>query len=143
MGSAPSPRRACWFERAWPAAGTRCAHQATFAVQIETWRIPATHSVVRLRVIDLCQWLFEEHKARVAKRRPAANSARWANRHAAGMSASSRADSRHGRRLNSLPAMDEIARDKGIRRASEQICSGDEAGAGEQDHARRWARHGT
>ncbi len=42
-------------------------HRAALAVQIESGPIPAIHSVVRWRVIDLCQWLFEEHKVSVAK----------------------------------------------------------------------------
>jgi transposase len=42
-------------------------HRAALAAQIESGPIPATHGVVRWRVIDLCQWLFEEHKVSVAK----------------------------------------------------------------------------
>ena len=42
-------------------------HRAALAAQIENGPIPAIHGVVRWRVIDLCQWLFEEHKVSVAK----------------------------------------------------------------------------
>jgi len=42
-------------------------HRAALAAQIESGPIPAIHGVVRWRVIDLCQWLFEEHKVSVAK----------------------------------------------------------------------------
>jgi transposase len=42
-------------------------HRAALAAQIESGPIPSIHGVVRWRVIDLCQWLFEEHKVNVAK----------------------------------------------------------------------------
>jgi hypothetical protein len=34
---------------------------------VESGPIPAVHGVVRWRVIDLCQWLWEEHRVTVAK----------------------------------------------------------------------------
>jgi hypothetical protein len=38
------------------------------AVQtLETGPVPAVHGVVRWRLIDLCQWLWEEFRVRVAK----------------------------------------------------------------------------
>lgn len=43
------------------------AHRAALAAQIESGPTPAIHGVVRWRVIDLCQWLFEEHTVIVAK----------------------------------------------------------------------------
>jgi len=43
------------------------AHRAALVGQIESGPIPAIHGVVRWRVIDLCQWLYEEHKLSVAK----------------------------------------------------------------------------
>ena len=42
-------------------------HRVGLAAQIESGPLPAIHGVVRWRVIDLCQWLFEEHKVSVAK----------------------------------------------------------------------------
>ena len=43
------------------------AHRAALAAMIESGPIPAIHGVVRWRVIDLCQWVFEEFRVTVAK----------------------------------------------------------------------------
>ena len=43
------------------------AHRAALAAIIESGPIPAIHGVVRWRIIDLCQWLFEEFRVTVAK----------------------------------------------------------------------------
>jgi transposase len=42
-------------------------HRAAIAAMIESGPIPAVHDVVRWRVIDLCQWVFEEFRVIVAK----------------------------------------------------------------------------
>src|ERR1700760_3513388 len=42
-------------------------HRAAAASTIESGPIPAVHGVVRWRIIDLCQWLWEEFKVIVAK----------------------------------------------------------------------------
>jgi transposase len=42
-------------------------HRAALVGQIESGPIPAIHGVVRWRVIDLCQWLFEEYGVAIAK----------------------------------------------------------------------------
>ena len=42
-------------------------HRAALAAMIESGPIPAIHGVVRWRVIDLCQWVFEEFRVTVAK----------------------------------------------------------------------------
>ena len=43
------------------------AHRAALAAMVESGPVPAVHGVVRWRVIDLCQWLWEEHRVTVAK----------------------------------------------------------------------------
>jgi transposase len=43
------------------------AHRAALAAVIESGPIPAIHGVVRWRLVDLCQWLWEEHRVTVAK----------------------------------------------------------------------------
>jgi transposase len=43
------------------------AHRAALVDQVESGPNPAIHGVVRWRIIDLCQWLFEEHKVSVSK----------------------------------------------------------------------------
>jgi len=42
-------------------------HRAALAAMVESGPIPAVHGVVRWRVIDLCQWLWEEHQVTVSK----------------------------------------------------------------------------
>jgi len=37
-------------------------HRAALATMIESGPMPAVHGVVRWRLIDLCQWLFEEFR---------------------------------------------------------------------------------
>lgn len=43
------------------------ACRAALAAMIESGPTPAIHGVVRWRIIDLCQWLYEEFKVTVAK----------------------------------------------------------------------------
>src|ERR1700723_2199924 len=43
------------------------AHRAALATILERGPIPAVHGVVRWRIIDLCQWMFEEFRVVVAK----------------------------------------------------------------------------
>ena len=43
------------------------AHRAALATVIESGPIPAVHGVVRWRIVDLCQWLWEEFRVSVAK----------------------------------------------------------------------------
>jgi transposase len=45
----------------------RDVHRAAIAAMIESGPIPAVHGVVRWRLIDLCQWIFEEFRIIVAK----------------------------------------------------------------------------
>ena len=42
-------------------------HRAALAAMVENGPIPAVHEVVRWRIIDLCQWLWEEHGINVSK----------------------------------------------------------------------------
>ena len=42
-------------------------HRAALAAIIESGPIPALHGVVRWRIIDLCQWIYEEFRVVVAK----------------------------------------------------------------------------
>ena len=43
------------------------AHRAALAAMIESGPIPAIHGVVRWRIVDLCQWIWEEFRVSVAK----------------------------------------------------------------------------
>ncbi len=42
-------------------------HRAALATMVENGPIPAVHGVVRWRVIDLCQWFWEEYRISVSK----------------------------------------------------------------------------
>jgi transposase len=42
-------------------------HRAALAAMIESGPTPAIHGVVRWRIVDLCQWLYEEFRVSVAK----------------------------------------------------------------------------
>ena len=43
------------------------AHRAALAEIIESGPMPAVHGVVRWRLIDLCQWVFEEFRVSISK----------------------------------------------------------------------------
>lgn len=43
------------------------AHRAAIAAVIESGPVPAVHGVVRWRLVDLGQWLWEEHQVTVSK----------------------------------------------------------------------------
>ena len=42
-------------------------HRAALAAIIESGPIPAVHDIVRWRIVDLCQWIYEEFRVVVAK----------------------------------------------------------------------------
>src|SRR5580693_7455150 len=42
-------------------------HRAALAAIIESGPIPAIHGVVRWRIVDLCQWIFEEFRIVVSE----------------------------------------------------------------------------
>jgi transposase len=42
-------------------------HQAALAAAIDSGPIPAVHGVVRSRIIDLCQWLWDEFQVAVSE----------------------------------------------------------------------------
>ncbi len=48
-------------------ARLNATHRAALAAMIENGPIPAVHGVVRWRIVDLCQWLWEEYRLSVSK----------------------------------------------------------------------------
>ena len=42
-------------------------HRVALAAIVESGPIPAVHGVVRWRIIDLCQWIFEEFRIAVSQ----------------------------------------------------------------------------
>jgi transposase len=49
------------------ASRLRDEHRAALAAMVESGPIPAIHGVVRWRVIDLCQWVWDEFQISVSK----------------------------------------------------------------------------
>ncbi|MBA3520621.1 MAG: winged helix-turn-helix domain-containing protein [Rhizobiales bacterium] len=45
-------------------------HRTALATLIESGPIPATHGVVRWRLIDLARWIFDEFRISIAKQTP-------------------------------------------------------------------------
>lgn len=45
----------------------KAEHRAALAAALEAGPIPAVHGVVRWRIVDLCQWLWEEFALSVSK----------------------------------------------------------------------------
>jgi putative transposase len=43
------------------------AHRSALAATIETGPIPAVHGMVRWRLVDLIQWLWDEHRVPISK----------------------------------------------------------------------------
>ncbi len=43
------------------------AHRAALAAMIESGPLPAVHGVVRWRLVDLCQWVWEEFRISITK----------------------------------------------------------------------------
>jgi transposase len=43
------------------------AHRAALAAALESGPVPAIHGVARGRLVDLCQWLWDEHRISVAR----------------------------------------------------------------------------
>jgi transposase len=57
------------FDRKAPGQPSRLEdeHRQALAAVIESGPIPAIHGVVRWRIVDLCQWLYEEFRVTVSK----------------------------------------------------------------------------
>jgi transposase len=55
----------CWA--LGPSPKLSAAHRQALAAMIETGPTPAIHGVVRWRLIDLCQWLWDEFRISLAK----------------------------------------------------------------------------
>ena len=65
-------------QRTWPGGADRPQgagqpsrlndeHRAALVAMVENGPIPAVHGVVRWRIIDLCQWLWEDYAITVSK----------------------------------------------------------------------------
>ena len=57
------------IDRKAPGQPSRLSHEhrAALGVMIEAGPIPSVHGVVRWRIIDLCQWIWEEYRISISK----------------------------------------------------------------------------
>ena len=126
-------------------ARLQAIHRAALAAAIESGPIPVVHGVVRWRLIDLCQWLFEEFRVLVARQTLSREFAPWAIASCRPVPAITRRPAARSRILKKFPArLDEIAREKGVAPDAIEIWFADEARIGQKNKiTRRWARRGT
>jgi transposase len=111
-------------------------HRAALAAIIESGPIPAVHGVVRWRIVDLCQWIFEEFHVPIAKQ--------TLSRELRGMGYRKlSARPRHHAQVEGaieeykkkFPALlDEFAREKGIDPAAIEVWFSDEARIGQKNN---------
>ena len=60
--------RACWIaKRRGQPARLDDRHRAALAAMIESGPVPAVHGVIRWRIIDLCQGVWDEFEISVSK----------------------------------------------------------------------------
>ena len=120
------------------------AHRAALAAILESGPIPAVHGVVRWRIVDLCQWIFEEFRVVVAKQTLSRELRAMGYRKLS-------ARPRHHEQaegaiedFKSFPArLDEIGREKGVEPAAIEVWFADEARIGQKNKiTRRWAKRG-
>jgi len=122
------------------------AHRTALAAMIESGPIPAIHDVVRWRLVDLCQWLWEAFRIAVSKQTLSRELRAMKYRK---LSARPRHHARAAGAIEDFkrqfPAiLEAIARAKGIDPARLEIWFADEARVGQKNKiTRRWARRGT
>ncbi|MFT8247229.1 IS630 family transposase [Roseomonas sp. BN140053] len=122
------------------------AHRTALAAVLESGPVPAIHGVVRWRLIDLGQWLWEKFRVSVSKQTLSREVRALGYRKLS-------AQPRHHAQAEgavegfseAFPAvLEEIAREKGLGRDEIEVWFADEARVGQKNkRTRRWARRGT
>ena len=123
------------------------AHRVALPAILESGPIPAVHGVVRWRIVDLCQWIFEEFRVVVAKQTLSRELRAMGYRKLS-------ARPRHHEQAEGahrgfwkklfLARLDEIGREKGVEPAAIEVWFADEARIGQKNKiTRRWAKRGT
>ena len=121
-------------------------HRAALAAAIESGPIPAVHVVVRWRIIDLCQWLWDEFRVSVSKQ----TLSRVLR--AMGYRKLSARPRQHAQAAGAIEAFKSdfpatlaaIAHRRGIDPGDIEIWFGDQARVGQKNKiTRRWAKRGT
>src|SRR3979411_1789569 len=111
------------------------------ARMIESGPIPAVHGVVRWRLIDLAQWIFEEFRIAIAKQTLSRELRAMGYRK---LSARPRHYAQAAGAIAAFKKMDAIAREKAVGIDTIEIWFADEARIGQKNKIpRRWAKRGT
>ncbi len=122
------------------------AHRTALAAVIEGRPIPAVHGVVRLRIIDLCQWVWDEFAVSVSKQ------TLGRELRAMGYRKLSARPRHHAQAEGAIEAfkknfpatLDAIAQQNGLDPGDVEVRFGDEARIGQKNKITgRWARRGT
>ena len=121
------------------------AHRVALAAILESGPIPAVPGVVRWRIVDLCQWIFEEFRVVVAKQTLSRELRAMGYRK---LSARPRHHEQAEGAIEDFKKvsarLDEIGREKGVEPAAIEVWFADEARIGQKNKiTRRWgqARH--
>src|ERR1700748_1178346 len=121
-------------------------HRAALVAMVENGPIPAVHEVVRWRIIDLCQWLWEEYEVSVSKQTLSRELRAMGYRKLSGR------PRHHAQKAGAIEAFKKkwpatlarIARRRGIDPDNIEIWFGDEARIGQKNKiTRRRARRGS
>ncbi|WP_424111317.1 IS630 family transposase [Roseiarcus sp.] len=121
------------------------AHRAALASIIESGPIPAVHGVVRWRIVDLCQWIWEEFRVVVAKQTLSRELRAMGYRK---LSARPRHHAQAAGAIEDFkkvcPRLAQIGDEKGVEPDAIEIWFADEARVGQKNKiTRRWAKRGT
>src|SRR3954453_15893833 len=122
------------------------AHRAALATIMESGPIPAVHGVVRWRVVDLCQWIFDEFRITVSTQTLSRElRARGYRKLSARPRHHAQAEGAVEDFEKSFPGrLYEIAREKGVEPGRIELWFADEARVGQKNKiTRRWARRGS
>jgi transposase len=121
------------------------AHRQALLEIVESGPIPAVHGVVRWRLIDLAQWVFEEFRISISKQTLSRELRALGLRKAVGATPAPRPGWRGpgGVQKNFAESLDVIAK-RGAADKPTEIWFQDEARIGQKNKiTRRWARRGT
>jgi len=121
------------------------AHRAALASIIESGPIPAVHGVVRWRIVDLCQWIWEEFRVVVAKQTLSRELRAMGYRKLSARPVITRKPPAPSRILKKSARAPGADRDeKGVEPDAIEIWFADEARVGQKNKiTRRWAKRGT
>ena len=115
-------------------------HREALVAIVESGPVPASHGVVRWRIVDLCQWLFEEFRVIVSKQTLSRELRALGYRK---LSARPRHYAQTEGAIEEFKKffsrLDKIAQEKGVDKACIEIWFADEARIGQKNKiTRRW-----